>query len=68
MYTGVVAMHLFMGLAPVVQTLDSAIHWINHYPPDKYLEKLIVLLHWIEIYPVDSTIHILNNSGLAYKQ
>ena len=21
---------------PVVQTLDSAIHWINHYPADKY--------------------------------
>ena len=23
-------------LAPVVQTLDSAIHWINRYPADKY--------------------------------
>ena len=23
-------------LAPVVQTLDSAIHRINHYPADKY--------------------------------
>ena len=23
--------------APVVQKLDSAIHWINHYPVDKYL-------------------------------
>ena len=23
-------------LAPVVQTLDSAIHRINHYPVDKY--------------------------------
>ena len=22
--------------APVVQTLDSAIHWIKHYPADKY--------------------------------
>ena len=22
--------------APVVQTLDSVIHRINHYPPDKY--------------------------------
>ena len=22
--------------APVVQTLDRAIHWINHYPADKY--------------------------------
>ena len=25
-----------MKLAPVVQTLDSAIHRINHYPVDKY--------------------------------
>ena len=24
-------------LASVVQTLDSTIHWINHYPEDKYL-------------------------------
>ena len=24
------------GLAPVVQTLDSAIHRINHYPADEY--------------------------------
>ena len=23
-------------LAPVIQTLDSAIHRINHYPEDKY--------------------------------
>ena len=22
--------------AAVVQTLNSAIHWINHYPADKY--------------------------------
>ena len=27
---------LFKGLAPVVQTLDSAIHRINHYPAGKY--------------------------------
>ena len=26
-------------LAPVVQTLDSAIHRINNYPVDKYLGK-----------------------------
>ena len=26
----------FNHLAPVVQTLDSAIHRINHYPADKY--------------------------------
>ena len=23
-------------LAPVVKKMDSAIHWINHYPSDKY--------------------------------
>ena len=28
---------LHKNLAPVVQTLDSAIHRINHYPADKYL-------------------------------
>ena len=33
-------------LAPVVQTLDSAIYRINHYPADKYLGNQ---LH----YPVD---------------
>ena len=22
--------------APVVQTMDSAVHWINHYPADKH--------------------------------
>ena len=27
---------LFIQLAPVVQTLDSAIHRVNHYPADKY--------------------------------
>ena len=26
-------------LAPVLQTLDSAIHRINHYPADKYLKN-----------------------------
>ena len=28
-------------LASVVQRLDSAIHWINHYPLDKYNENLL---------------------------
>ena len=27
-------LHFFIHLAPVVQMLDSAIHWINHYPLD----------------------------------
>ena len=31
-------------LASVVQRLDSAIHWINHYPLDKYNENLLSYL------------------------
>ena len=34
-------------LAPVVQTLDSAIHWINDYPLDNSIGFAIV-------YPLDS--------------
>ena len=33
--------------APVVQTLDSAIHWINHYPLDNSIGFACV-------YPLDS--------------
>ena len=40
--------------ALVVQTSDSAIHCINHYPADKYQENRF---H----YPLDSVIHLLNN-------
>ena len=32
-------------LAPVVQMLDSAIHWINHYPLDNPITS---------VYPLDS--------------
>ena len=49
--------------APVVQTLTSALHWINHYPADKYFGETNCTIHWIEIYPVDSAIHLLNNWG-----
>ena len=35
------------GLAPVVRKLDSAIHWINRYPEDKYYNNQLR-------YPVDS--------------
>ena len=35
------------GLAAVVQTLDSAIHRINHYPADKYYGNQLR-------YPLDS--------------
>ena len=44
--------------APVVQTLDSAIHRINRYPADKcYAFQLR--------YPVDSAIHLLNSPRAA---
>ena len=47
--------------APVVQTLDSAIHRINHYPADKYQGNHAI--NWIVIYPVGSAIQRLNNWG-----
>ena len=34
-------------LAPVVQTLDGAIHWINHYPVDNSI-------CFASVYPLDS--------------
>ena len=34
-------------LAPVVQTLDSAIHWINHYPLDNSVG-------FASVYPLNS--------------
>ena len=34
-------------LAPVVQTLDSTIHWINHYPLDNSIG-------FASVYPLDS--------------
>ena len=39
--------------APVVQKVDSAIHWINLYPLDSVILILLVsliLIHWIVIY------------------
>ena len=39
-------------LAPVVQRLDNAIHWI--------------FIRWIAIYPVDSVIQPLNNRALVF--
>ena len=38
---------LFGNLAPVVQTLGSAIHWINHYPLDNSIG-------FASVYPLDS--------------
>ena len=51
-------------LAPVVQTLDSAINRINHYPADSVIDFRNTYIHWIVIYPVDSAIQRLNNRGL----
>ena len=49
----------FPHLVPVVQTLDSAIHWINLYPVDRAIDFLI-LIRWIVIYPVDNTTYRIN--------
>ena len=43
--------------APVVQKVDSAIHWITQL-------VFVILIHWIVIHPVDSAIQLLNNWGL----
>ena len=47
-------------LALVVQTLDSAIHRINHYPEDSVID-------FRNTYPLDSAIQRLNNRGLTDK-
>ena len=49
--------------APVVQTLGSAILWINHYPVVSVILISVILTHWIVIYPVDSAIQCLNNGA-----
>ena len=55
-------------LSLVVQMLDSAIHWINHYPADGTILISVILFRWIVIYPVDSAIQRLNNLGQDKKQ
>ena len=47
-------------LALVVQTLDSVIHRINHYPADS-------VINFRNTYPLDSAIQLLNNRGLTDK-
>ena len=37
----------FAAQAPVVQRLDNAIHWINHYPADS-------MVCFVNAYPLDS--------------
>ena len=48
---------LFIDQAPVVQTLDSTIQWINHYPVDNAIVSC-------NTYLLDSAIQLLNNLGL----
>ena len=47
-------------LAPVVQTLESVIHQINHYPADSVID-------FRNTYRPDSAIQRLNNRGLTDK-
>ena len=56
-------------LAPVVQTLNSAIHRINHHQIELIgIRRTNCAIHRIEIYPVDSIIHLLNNFGQFLNQ
>ena len=48
-------------LAPVVPTLDSAVHWINYSPTNKYYGNRLRYSMDTEIYQVDSVIHLLGN-------
>ena len=52
-------------LVPVVRSVDSVIHCINHNPLDNSIGCAIVFIRWIVIYPVDSVIHLLNNRDLV---
>ena len=49
-------------MALVVPQVDSAIHWINHYPADSMV-FLLTLIRWIAIYTVDSLTQTSNNWG-----
>ena len=50
--------------APVVQKVDSAIHWINLCPVDIAIALCNHLSrHWIVHYLLDSAIQRLNNLG-----
>ena len=51
-------------LVPVVQTMDSAVRRINHYPVDKHLQNQLSYPSRIVIYPADSAIDRLNYCGL----
>ena len=51
-----IQIHLLDTLATVVQTLDSAIHRINHNPTDKYQDKPFRYRLYRDL-SVDSAIH-----------
>ena len=51
-------------LARVVQTLDSAIHQINHYLVDKYWKNQLHNPLDRDLSSVDSAIHLLRNWDL----
>ena len=55
---------------PVVQTLESALHRINHFTIQRIsIRETNCAIHWIDFfYPVDSAIQRLNNRGQAYSQ
>ena len=49
----------WLNQAPVVQKLDSAIHWIS-------IRENNYAIHWIVIYMVGSAIQLLNNWGQTF--
>ena len=57
-----------MHLAPVVQRVDNAIHWINRYRVHTSEYVLSTLIRWMVIYPLDSIIRPLNYLPLQYFQ
>ena len=54
--------------APVLQKVDSAIHWINHYPLDSAIgfpNTYSMDSDLSTLYLMDNAIHLLNNRGLG---
>ena len=51
---------MLVGLAPVVQKVETAIQWINLYPVDSAIGSR-------NTYPLDSAIQRLNNRALIVK-
>ena len=48
--------------APVVQKVDSTIHWVNRYPVvSAFGFNSLISIHKMVIYPMDGTIQLLNN-------